>query len=494
MNKRQRSIAILIMLIIFSLSCSQIQSLHPTPSPTAFGGGTGWIAFSDEINGNRDIYIMKPDGSNKTRLTSNEGWDWSPTWSPDGRQIAFLSMRDGNAEIYIMDADGANVRRLTSNQSYEGYPVWSPDGKSIAFVSDRDEPDPVGCGNSATGCSTNIYVIDINSMNETRLTDSPSIDEGPSWSPDGTQIVFFSTRDGNNEIYLMKSDGSDITRLTFNPADDWRTRWSPDGKHIAFVSFRDGNLEIYVMDADGSNVTRLTNNQADDSAPAWSPDGQHIAFHSSSSDGNAKICIMDFNGSNMTCLTNNLANAWEPVWQPSIPSNGILPTSALISTSVPPTVTLLPTATQTPTETSVPIVFLKGTLKFSGARQDSYSTKLAIHDINNFKTTWSVQSDKNGEYSFTDIKPGKYNLWILMTDNKVMISGCTDVISPDKTWKTGVYLSETTVLTVDANLSLLEAINMKGFVGVTRIDFISPAIELKSEKTTELNVVLNCKK
>ena len=215
-----------------------------------------------------------------------------------------------------MDGDGANARRLTNNQSYEGYPVWSPDGKRIVFVSDRDEPDPVGCGNSATGCNSNIYVINIDNLNETRLADSPSDDEGPSWSPDGTQIAFFSNRPGNMDIYVMDADGSNVTRLTINPADDWRPRWSPDGKHIAFASYRDGNGEIYVMDADGSNVTRWTNNQQDDSAPAWSPDGQHIAFHSSSSDGNAKICIIDFNGSNMTCLTNNLTNAWEPVWQP----------------------------------------------------------------------------------------------------------------------------------------------------------------------------------
>jgi hypothetical protein len=176
---------------------------------------------------------------------------------------------------------------------------------------------------------------------------------------------------------------------------------------------------------------------------------------------------------------------------------GNIPVATPTNTEVVATDTEIPpTATNTsipPTETPVPIVFLKGKIKFSGARQDPFSTKLVIHAIDEFKTTWTVQSDKNGEYSFADIKPGKYNLWILMTANKTMISGCSDVISPGNTWKTGIYLSETTVLTMDKNLSLLEAINLKGFVGVSRIDFISPEIELESGKIAELNVELNCK-
>ena len=91
----------------------------------------------------------------------------------------------------------------------------------------------------------------------------------PSWSPDGSKIAFMSTREVNYNIYIMNPDGTNQTRLTNNPASDNRPDWSPDGSKIVFASSRDGNSEIYVMDPDGTNQTRLTNNQALDSTPFW---------------------------------------------------------------------------------------------------------------------------------------------------------------------------------------------------------------------------------
>lgn len=85
------------------------------------------------------------------------------------------------------------------------------------------------------------------------------------------QIAFFSDRDGNAEIYVMNADGTDQTRLTNNSAFDWDPDWSPDGTRIAFYSNRDGNPEICVMNADGTDQTRLTYNSADDGDPAWRP-------------------------------------------------------------------------------------------------------------------------------------------------------------------------------------------------------------------------------
>ena len=112
----------------------------------------------------------------------------------------------------------------------------------------------------------------------TQLTDSGG--SHPAWSPNGRRLAFSSSRDGDDEIYVMNADGTDQTRLTNNPASDGAPAWSPDGAKIVFQSNRDGNREIYVMSANGSGQIRLTNNPAADSNPAWSPDGSTIAFDS----------------------------------------------------------------------------------------------------------------------------------------------------------------------------------------------------------------------
>ena len=222
------------------------------------------IAFVSQRDGNPEIYMMTADGKNQRRLTKNHHGDSSPSWSPDGKRIAFESQRDGNAEIYVMDADGKNQRRLTKNHHGDSSPSWSPDGKRIAFTSDRDwllDKD---------GWPTNeIYVMDADGKNQQRLTENPSADWHPSWSPDGERIAFASQRAGNAEIYVMDADGQNRRRLTENRRNDWYPSWSPDGERIAFASQRAGNVEIYVMDADGKNRRRLTNNRHDDTHPAW---------------------------------------------------------------------------------------------------------------------------------------------------------------------------------------------------------------------------------
>ena len=225
--------------------------------------------------------------------------------APASGRIAFQSERDGNSEVYVMNADGSDVTRLTNNSVDDLNPAWSPDGTRIAFASQRD-------GNSE------VYVMNADGSGVTRLTDNSSYDDHPAWSPDGSGIAFHSNRDGNWEVYLMNADGSGITRLTDNPASDNNPAWSPDGSRIAFHSIRDGDYEIYVMNADGSGVTQLTSDSAWDFHPSWSPDGQRIAFYSERDgrilDGNYEIYVMNADGSSVTRLTNNSAHDTSPTW------------------------------------------------------------------------------------------------------------------------------------------------------------------------------------
>ena len=218
------------------------------------------------------------------KLTNSYSDNWFPSWSPDGSRLAFESNRDGNGEIYVMDVDGQNQTRLTDNDYRDWFPSWSPDGSRLAFISNRD-------GNYE------IYVMDVDGQNQTRLTDNDYWDWFPSWSPDGLRLAFVSDRTHYNEIYVMDVDGQNQTRLTGHYNFNAFTSWSPDGSRLVFMSNRDGNLEIYVMDTDGQNQTRLTQNPAGDGFPSWSPDGSRLAFVSDR-DGydNYEIYVMDANG------------------------------------------------------------------------------------------------------------------------------------------------------------------------------------------------------
>jgi len=217
-------------------------------------------------------------------------------------KIAFTSNRDGNEEIYIMNADGTNQTRLTNSSASDHAPQWSPNGEKIAFPSNRD-------GNFE------VYVMNADGTNQQRLTNNPADDRGGSWSPDGNKIAFQSTRDGNWEVHAMNADGTNQQNLSNNPAEDSNPDWSPDGSKIVFESLRDGNYEIYLMNADGTNPQRLTNNAAEDHYPAWSPDGSKIAFQSTR-DGNFEVYVMNADGTNEVRITNNSAHDEWARWSP----------------------------------------------------------------------------------------------------------------------------------------------------------------------------------
>ena len=273
------------------------------------------IAFESDRDGHilnnfwaYEIYVMDNDGSNQRNLTKNPADDRSPSWSPDGKRIVFMSNRDGHAkhgwltsEIYVMDADGGNPRNLTNHPDNDSLPSWSPDGKRIAF-----------------GRHGDIYVMDADGGNQQRLTEDRASDKDPSWSPDGKHIVFMSNRagNGNMEIYVMDVDGRNQHRLTNSDRFDGDPSWSPDGKRIAFTSMRNGgNREIYVMDADGHNQQNLTKHPDSDWHPVWSPDGKRIAFVSNRTrDLNRDIYVMDADGSNPRNLTNHPNDDEAPAW------------------------------------------------------------------------------------------------------------------------------------------------------------------------------------
>ena len=218
------------------------------------------IVFTSNRTGNNDIYIVGSRGGEPVNLTNNSANDGWARWAPDGEHIVFHSNRDGNFELYMMNSDGSGLWRLTDYPGVDQFPEWSPNGQEIAFRRDVD-----------------IYVLDVAIGETRRLTDAAPLNQMPSWSPNGKQLAFMSSRAGYISVFLMNADGSDQRNLTpKDPNDldsDWISRapsWSTNGREIYFMSSRPStglDTEIFVMNLDGTGATRLTNSIGMDGSP-----------------------------------------------------------------------------------------------------------------------------------------------------------------------------------------------------------------------------------
>lgn len=237
-----------------------------------------WLAFTSGSLLSRDVNLRDLRGRTSRNLTVGSPHDYTPQWSPDGRYLLFGSTRDGNGELYRGDvaclrtdpACPIPFRNLTNHPAFDTSGAWSPDGAQIAFLSMR------------TGETLSIHLMDADGGQARQLIDAPGTELGvPQWSPDATRLAFVTVIDGNNwEIFTLDMISGELHNLTQHPGQDSDPRWSPDGSQIAFVSRRDGNFEVYLIASSGGTARNFTNHPSQDLAPAWSPDGRTIAFHS----------------------------------------------------------------------------------------------------------------------------------------------------------------------------------------------------------------------
>jgi Tol biopolymer transport system component len=272
-------------------------------------GLKGRIVYSSVAG---DLWIVKADGSNRRRLTdSGAGIDYSPTWSPDGKRVAFRTTRGSSSgpdpsNIFVINADGSGERQLTParGQAAGGlFPAWSPDGRSIAY---------------SNGAGINLIRPDGSGRRPLGVPGECSV-----WSPDGSKLMFCSNGINrgqgvdNWDVFVMDADGSHVRRLTSDVAQDYPGAWSPDGTQIAFFSRRDGDGDVYVMDAEGSNVRRVTNQPGAQAADAWLSDGRLVIGSAQEGvEGPPQWFVMRPDGSGRASLP-QLKTAMEPIaWLP----------------------------------------------------------------------------------------------------------------------------------------------------------------------------------
>jgi TolB protein len=264
------------------------------------------IAYLSNATGKKELYLMDCDGYGSRQLTSLKSMNLSPSWSPDGRELAFTSYCKGHPEIYRMNLTGkAGMKPILRGFS----PLcsgasWSPNGNQIAF-------------SSSQGGRTNLFNISTQGGKPTQLTQGWSIDVSPSWSPDGKEIVFVSDRNGHPDLYVMQENGQDVRRLTFEGSYNADPEWSPMGDWIVYLSRVGGKFQIFRIRPDGTQQMQLTDIHCDHFNPTVSANGRLIAF-SSNQQGSFDLYVMRMDGSGRKRLTWGPRDETEPAWSPRV--------------------------------------------------------------------------------------------------------------------------------------------------------------------------------
>jgi TolB protein len=248
----------------------------------------------------KEIYVSDYDGANQRRVTVSRQLNITPAWSPDARALAYTTYRP-NPDIFVSLIYQGVLQNPTKSVGTNYLPVFSPDGKQIAFMSGRD-------GNPE------IYVMNVDGSNLRRLTNHPAEDGSPTWSPSGSQIAFTSGRTGKPQVYIMNvADGSGVQRVTLNESEADRPTWSPAPfNEIAFAARTGPGYDIKILEVSTGSVKLLTHGEGSNESPAFAPGGRHLAF-SSTRGGRTQIYTVGRDGRGLRQVTrdgNNQMPAW----------------------------------------------------------------------------------------------------------------------------------------------------------------------------------------
>jgi TolB protein len=253
---------------------------------------------------NYQLIVADADGENPRVVMQSREPLMSPTWSPDGSSVAYVSFEDRLPTVYVQTLKTGERHQVSAHAGVNQAPAWSPDGRKLALVlSTRD-------GN------LDIYVMDLASQQLTRITDDPGIDTEPQWSKDGQSLYFTSDRAGGPQIYKVGiRPGDKPRRLTFQGSYNARPRISPDESQLAFVTQEDGAYRIAAMDLRGRGDVQVLTKGHFDVSPSYAPNGA-VLIYASRDRGRGVLALVSADGRVQQRLVSSEGELQEPAWAP----------------------------------------------------------------------------------------------------------------------------------------------------------------------------------
>ena len=271
----------------------------------AFATRVAYVSVLGHLpNKSYQLVVADADGMNpRVVMQSNEPL-MSPSWSPDGQSLAYVSFEGRLPTVYVQELKSGERRRVSARAGVNQAPAWSPDGKKLALtLSTRD-------GN------LDIYTLDLASQALTRITDDPGIDTEPQWSNDGRSLYFTSDRAGGPQIYRVGiQPGDKPRRLTFQNAYNARPRLSPDESQLAFVTQEEGAYRIAIMDLRGRGDVQVLTRGHFDVSPSYAPNGAEIIY-ATRDRGRGVLALVSADGRVQERLVSSEGEVQEPAWSP----------------------------------------------------------------------------------------------------------------------------------------------------------------------------------
>ncbi len=266
------------------------------------GAFSARIAYVNENRGAKDyrLEIADSDGEGVQVAVRSVDSIISPSWSPDGTKVAYVSFREYRKPVvFVQDLVTGNRRVLVNEKGSNSAPAWSPDGSTLAVALSKGGP-------------TQIYTVGVDGSGLRRLSRTNDYDTEPRFSADGQTIYFTSDRSGGPQIYKMSASGGPAQRVTFNGPYNISPRLSSDGKTMAWISQRDGGFSLYAMDLASGQEIRLADQATE---PSFSPNGKYIMY-ATQAGGRKSLAVVSVDGRVKQRLTTQAGNIREPSWGP----------------------------------------------------------------------------------------------------------------------------------------------------------------------------------